>query len=127
MSALHVLAIDDNPKNLKVLSALLARQGISTTEVNDVKALGEVILTLGRVDAVFIDLEMPNGSGYEVRNWLAGQMENVPMIAYTVHLSEMHVAQQQGFDGFIGKPLDNVRFPEQVARILRGEPVWDRM
>ncbi len=35
--------------------------------------------------------------------------------------------RDMGFDGFLGKPLDNARFPDQLARILRGEPVWERV
>jgi hypothetical protein len=30
-----------------------------------------------------------------------------------------------GFDGFLGKPLDSARFPEQLDRILAGKPVWE--
>ena len=30
-----------------------------------------------------------------------------------------------GFDGFLGKPLNRNRFPEQVRRILEGEGVWE--
>jgi hypothetical protein len=32
----------------------------------------------------------------------------------------------RGVDGFLGKPLDNVRFPDQLARILNGETVRGR-
>jgi len=50
----------------------------------------------------------------------------VPIIAYTVHVSEIDVVRQHGFDGFLGKPLDSARFPQQLARILNREPVWER-
>jgi two-component system cell cycle response regulator DivK len=33
-------------------------------------------------------------------------------------------ARAAGFDGFIGKPLDFDRFPQQIRAILRDEPVW---
>ena len=30
-----------------------------------------------------------------------------------------------GFDGFLSKPLDPDRFPEQIRRVLSGEAVWE--
>jgi two-component system cell cycle response regulator DivK len=37
----------------------------------------------------------------------------------------MEKARAAGFDGFLGKPLDPDRFPDQIRRILGGEEVWD--
>jgi two-component system cell cycle response regulator DivK len=37
----------------------------------------------------------------------------------------MNRARAAGFNGFIGKPLDPDRFPDQVRRLLAGEPVWE--
>jgi two-component system, cell cycle response regulator DivK len=37
----------------------------------------------------------------------------------------MNKAKSSGFDGFLGKPLDPDRFPDQIRRILAGEPVWE--
>jgi two-component system cell cycle response regulator DivK len=51
--------------------------------------------------------------------------KSVPIITYTVHLSEMDMARKMGFDGFLGKPLDADRFPELIKRILNGKSVWE--
>jgi two-component system cell cycle response regulator DivK len=32
---------------------------------------------------------------------------------------------KDSFDGFLGKPLDPDRFPDQIRRILNGESVWE--
>jgi two-component system cell cycle response regulator DivK len=37
----------------------------------------------------------------------------------------MKKARTAGFDGFLGKPLDPDRFPDQVHRILAGDAVWE--
>jgi two-component system cell cycle response regulator DivK len=37
----------------------------------------------------------------------------------------MEKARQAGFDGFLGKPIDPDRFPEQIRRVLQGEQVWE--
>ncbi len=125
MSDVHALLIDDNPQNLRVLSQLLAKQGVATTEVNDPIGIENLLPTL-QPDVVFLDLEMPGSDGYEVRELIRSYYVDTPIIAYTVHISEINHARDVGFDGFLGKPLDTTRFPEQLARILRHEPVWER-
>lgn len=126
MSQQHALVIDDNAQNRKVLAQLLAKQGVSATEIPDPRKLADILPTMGAVDVVFLDLEMPGLDGYDVKNLLRSHIGDTPIIAYTVHVSEMNVVKQQGFDGFLGKPVDNARFPDQLERILNGQPVWER-
>jgi two-component system, cell cycle response regulator DivK len=127
MNSIHALIIDDNSKNLGVLAQLLTLQGARATRVNNPLHLTETLATLEKVDIVFLDLEMPGLNGYEVLKMLRAvpHFARVPIVAYTVHLSEVFTAQEKGFDGFIGKPVDSDRFPEQMERILKGESVWD--
>jgi CheY-like chemotaxis protein len=127
MSGKTALVIDDQTQNLKVLSQLLGRQGITCTEVSDPALLPSLLPTLEHVDIVFLDLEMPGIDGYTVKDMLRAHFGNTPIIAYTVHISEMNVVQEMGFDGFIAKPVSSLRFPDQLARILKGEAVWDRV
>jgi CheY-like chemotaxis protein len=127
MSQIHALVIDDNHSNLRVLSQLLGRQQAKCTEINNPAGLEALLPTLEPIDVVFLDLEMPGMDGYRVKDMLRAALGKTPIVAYTVHVSEMNVVRQLGFDGFIGKPVDNARFPDQLARILRGEKVWDRV
>ncbi len=126
MSKAHVLIIDDNVKNVNVLANLLDDEDITHTEVTNPHRLEQTITSIEGVNIVFLDLEMPGIDGYQVLSRLKAdeRFAGVPVIAYTVHVSEIHQASQSGFDGFIGKPIDPDRFPEQVARLLRGEAVW---
>jgi two-component system, cell cycle response regulator DivK len=78
------------------------------------------------VDVVFLDLEMPGVDGYAVKNYLRTKLGTTPIIACTVHLNEIDMVRQSGFDGFLGKPLDSHRFSDQLGRILTGMPVWER-
>ena len=127
MSQAHALVIDDNIKNVNVLARLLSEQAVSSTQVTNPKLLDAILHTVGKVDVVFVDLEMPGLNGFDVLEKLRSdaQFEDVPIVAYTVHVSEMNAAHQHGFDSFVGKPVDPDRFPGQLARILRGEPVWE--
>lgn len=126
MSHIQALVIDDNTQNLKVLTQLLAKQGVGCVGITDPRKLEDTLPTLEQVDVVFLDLEMPGLDGFGAKDLLRSHLGSTPIIAYTVHVSEMNVVRQSGFDGFLGKPLDTTRFPDQLHRILNGEPVWER-
>ncbi|HLY25644.1 MAG TPA: response regulator [Aggregatilineales bacterium] len=122
----HALLIDDNSTNLEILARMLAAQGITYTLVKDPTQAFDKIETLPRLDVIFCDLEMPKLTGFEMLPMLRERLGgSVPIIAYSVHLSEIDVTRKMGFDGFIGKPLDNDRFPEIISRILKGDAVWE--
>jgi two-component system cell cycle response regulator DivK len=126
MSTPHALIIEDNADGAEVLASLLAEQGISHTAILDSTRVSAESQELPRVDVIFTDLEMPKLNGYQLLSILRQQFgKSVPIIAYTVHLSQMDTARKLGFDGFLGKPLDADRFPGLIQRILNGKPVWE--
>jgi CheY-like chemotaxis protein len=122
----HALVIDDNLQNLRVLTQLLSKEGVTCSEVQDATLLVTLLPKLPPVDLVFLDLEMPKVDGYAAKSLIRSQFPDAHIVAYTVHVSEINMVRDLGFDGFLGKPLDRARFPEQLARILRGEAVWER-
>lgn len=122
----HALIIDDNLQNVKVLAQLLAKQGVKCTEILNPTQIIDNPVQDESIDVIFLDLEMPTIDGYQLKDMLRAYLGDVPIIAYTVHVSEMNVVRDMGFDGFLGKPLDTTKFPNQLARILRGEAVWER-
>lgn len=126
MSEINALVIDDNAQNLRVLSQLLTRNHVKCHEVADAARLNDYVQQIEQVDVVFLDLEMPGMDGFRAKDLLREHLGSIPIIAYTVHVSEIDVVRQRGFDGFLGKPLNSSRFPQQLARILNGEAVWER-
>jgi len=85
--------------------------------------------TLPRVDLVLLDIRLPYEDGFgALRKIKASErFRAIPIIAVTAEasLEQMNRARESGFDGFMGKPLDPDRFPEQIRRILHGESVWE--
>ena len=55
------------------------------------------------------------------------ELKTTKVIAVTAEasLEQINKARAAGFDGFLGKPLDMDRFPDQIRRILAGESVWE--
>lgn len=127
MSQAQALIIDDNAKNIHVLACLLSDEGVSSREVSSVSKLDAALKESGDLSVIFVDLEMPGVNGYQVLEKIKAdtRFDTVPVIAYTVHVNEINVAHEKGFDGFLGKPLDADVFPDQLARILNGESVWE--
>jgi CheY-like chemotaxis protein len=126
MARAHALIIDDNHENLEVLAELLAMEDISYTKVRNPLQVDEAVRGIPDVQVVFLDLEMPGLNGYQVNQHLKSipALKQARVVVYSVHVSEINNVRSSGFNGFLAKPLDADRFPEQIAQILNGQPVW---
>lgn len=122
----YALIIDDEPNNVGVLETLLELEGFKSYTVNGGIDWQSQLAKVGQVAVIFLDLLLPRVSGYALLTHLKSdpRFGGVPIIAYSVHLSEIKSTALTGFDGFLGKPVDADLFPEQLAQILRGEKVW---
>jgi CheY-like chemotaxis protein len=126
MTHKHALIIDDDSYNIYIMERFLDREDIAYTAITDPFTLENTLKELSRIDLVLLDLEMPKRDGYEVVKILKEQLDSsVPIIACTVHTAEINRTKKLGFSGFIAKPLDMDRFPEQISRILNGETIWE--
>ncbi|MHB8625443.1 MAG: response regulator [Aggregatilineales bacterium] len=127
MAAPHALIIDDDPNNVEVLSMMLSREGITSTTLHSPRGLAEILRVLAHFDLVFVDLEFPDGDGYTVLSELKADQRfmNVPIVAYTVHISSIDKARRAGFHSFLGKPLNSRYFSGQIKRILNHQAVWE--
>jgi two-component system cell cycle response regulator DivK len=125
MTAYHALIVDDDTMNLEVLGRLLQANGISYSPLSDANKVEATLQSLPQVDMIFLDLEMPHRNGYDLLAALRPLVGTTPIIACSVHTNELDAAYEEGFDAFIGKPLDPKRFSDQLARLTRGESVWE--
>jgi CheY-like chemotaxis protein len=120
------LIIDDDSFNLEVIARLLKIEGIASIQAQNLQQIHAAIDAKFKPDIVFLDLEMPEMDGYQVLRSLRCTLDtSIPVIACTVHLNEAATIREQGFDGFIAKPLDPKRFSAQIRQILNGERVWE--
>ena len=127
MSSPNALIIDDRRSNIDVLAMLLAEQGVTSTAVEGPSHIADALRQATQIDVVFLDLEFPNQNGLNLIRQLRAEprLRGVPIVAYTVHTSEINEAKAAGFDSFLGKPLDAKQFPGQLRRILAHEAVWE--
>ena len=124
-----VLVVEDNVANFVLIARMLSYIGIETKWKTSGYEVVEFADSLPKVDLILMDLRLPYEDGYEALKHLRAseRWKDVPVVAVTAEASveQMRKAREAGFDGFIGKPLDPDRFPEQIRRILAGEEVWE--
>jgi len=126
----HILVVEDNVPNFVLVARLLAFLGVQRCEW---KTSGWQVVefadTLSRVDLILMDIRLPYEDGFEALEKVRAhpRLKETLVIAVTAEASveQMKRAKEAGFNGFLGKPLDPDRFPEQIRRVLNGEQVWE--
>jgi len=124
-----VLVVEDNVSNFVLIARMLGYLGIHCEWKTSGYEVLEYADTLPRLDLILMDIRLPYEDGYGAQQKLraAERFKSVPIVAVTAEasLEQMRKAKDAGFDGFLGKPLDPDRFPDQIRRILNGEQVWE--
>lgn len=124
-----VLVVEDNVANFVLIARLLGFMGIHCEWKTSGYEVVEYADALPRLDMILLDIRLPYEDGYAALRKIrsSARLRDTRVIAVTAEASmeQMKKAREAGFDGFLGKPLDPDRFPEQVRRILAGEAVWE--
>jgi two-component system cell cycle response regulator DivK len=124
-----VLVVEDNVANFVLVARMLGFLGIHCEWKTSGYEVVEYADMLPKVDLILMDIRLPYEDGYSALKKIrqSERLKDIPVIAVTAEGSQEQLskARQAGFDGFLGKPLDPDRFPDQIQRILEGKPVWE--
>ena len=124
-----VLVVEDNVSNFVLIARMLGYLGIHCEWKTSGYEVVEYADTLPRLDLVLMDIRLPYEDGYGALKKIRAseRLKETTIVAVTAEASSEQIkkARAAGFDGFLGKPLDPDRFPEQIQRILEGEEVWE--
>eukprot|EP00903_Cladosiphon_okamuranus_P022357 g20562.t1 len=102
----HVLIVDDNETNCRLLAALLESFGISSEAARSgEQAVG--LVQKSDFDAALLDLHMPGMSGVETAEALGSLRPDLPLIAVTAALESVGDTRLRdaGFREILTKPL----------------------
>lgn len=126
----YILVVEDNVSNFVLIARLLAFMGVQKCEWKTTGwGVVEFANTMPRVDLILMDLGLPHEDGYEALQQIRvnPHLKDTLVVVVTAQGSaaEMQKARHAGFNGFIAKPLDADKFPDQIDKILNGESVWD--
>jgi two-component system, cell cycle response regulator DivK len=124
-----VLVVEDNVSNFVLIARMLGYMGIHCEWKTSGYEVVEYADTLPRLDLILMDIRLPYEDGYGALKKIRSSpsLNDTLVVAVTAEASQEQInkARDSGFDGFLGKPLDPDRFPEQIRRILANEPVWE--
>lgn len=126
----RIFMVEDNQANAAIIQMLLEQE---YAKVIRGRWGGQETLNLLRqnlpIDVILMDLMLPNGvTGFDVFEMIREipEFKQIPVIA--VSASEPAVAvpkvRTMGFSGFIAKPIDFMRFGDQICAVLDGTDRW---
>jgi len=116
-----VLVVDDDVRNIFALTSVLEQHNLQVVHAENGRAGIEALLKTPRVDAVLMDIMMPEMDGYETMRAIRqiAEFRTLPIIAVTAKAMKGDRAKciEAGASDYITKPVDL----EQLFSVLR---VW---
>ncbi|WP_455678547.1 two-component sensor histidine kinase BarA [Shewanella colwelliana] len=116
---LNVLAVDDNPANLKLIDTLL-RELVTQVTIADNGQSAVDIAKAKSFDLIFMDIQMPGTDGFSATKQIREHSlnRNTPIIAVTAHAiaEERERINQSGMDGYLPKPIDEAALKSVISR-----------
>ena len=116
-----VLAVDDQPANLRLLDAVLTPRGHRVLTASS-GTEGLALLETEDVDLVLLDIVMPGMDGHEVCRRIRSTpaTEFLPVVMITASGTEQRLAAlESGADDFVTKPFDKSELLARVASLAR--------
>jgi DNA-binding NtrC family response regulator len=118
-AVLKLLAIDDEPQYLDLLSAALAREELEILTAQDPEQGFEIFLK-SRPRIVVLDLVMPKISGIELLERMINVDPGTDVILVTAHYTAESAvdAIQKGATDYLTKPLEISKLRSRIANLL---------
>lgn len=121
----NLLIVDDEPDNIRVLSALLSQQGYSVRKALNAQMAMIAIESL-KPDVILLDIRMPGVDGYELCRRLKSNLEtyDIPVIFISAlnQIEDIMQAFSAGGVDYITKPF---KVDEVLARVKNQLTICD--
>ncbi len=115
-----VLIVDDEPDLCELLSMTLTRMGLASRSVGDVAGAKAALSERGW-DLCLTDMQLPDGNGLDLLEWLSHQPQSPPVAVITAHgnvESAVRALKLGAFD-FVSKPLDLAGLRKLIGQALK--------
>jgi DNA-binding NtrC family response regulator len=119
LGAFRLLAIDDNPEDLKLIAAALSQEGLEILTAEDVEPGFEVFLR-ARPEIVLLGPAMPAAGGTDLLERMLLADPGACVILVSGHYSPESAVEaiQRGACDYLTKPLDTQRLRDRIADLL---------
>jgi len=118
----RIFIVDDNPINLKLASEVLQIDGHEVIRAVDAEEALRILDTCVP-DLILMDIALPGMDGLALTRILKAdsRFRDVPIVALSAFAmkGDERKAIDAGCDGYITKPIDTRKFPEQVTAYLK--------
>jgi len=100
----QALIVDDEVEICLLLTSMLRRLGFNAEYAHDVKSASKRIQQ-NNFKTVFVDLNLPDGNGFDLFPEIKNQDDNVKIIVISAYDNEKDRSLENGADYFISKPF----------------------
>lgn len=124
----HVLVVDDNLMNIRVMEGLLKEYKIKVSKAQSGREALDVVESM-EFDLIFMDHMMPEMDGIEtfhrIREKEGSYFKEVPVVALTANVAPgmRETFMEEGFADFISKPVEISVLERMLNRILPKEKI----
>ncbi len=121
-----VLAIDDNPANLKLIAKVMGIRDNIHLLTAHTPELGIELALAHRPDLILLDINMPGMDGYQVLEVLKANtmLRAVPVVAVTANAMphDIERGKKSGFANYLTKPIDISTLIDTIEHCLKNTP-----
>ena len=116
-----ILIVDDSIGMVRMISSVLEKEGYLAIGISDPSKIEQTIDSEGP-SLILLDVVMPERDGFQVCRSLKNSQayKSIPIIVVSGKstASDRFWAEQQGGDGFVGKPFTPEQLLKEVQKFL---------
>ena len=119
-----ILVADDDPVSLKVIAALLERDGYEPVTTESGRAAGEMVRADPSIELILLDVVMPDMDGITLCRELKADPRTAPVPVILVSgfrkdNSSIRAGLEAGAEGYLLKPIEDIALRAWVKATLR--------
>jgi len=117
----NLLVVDDEQLNLDLVSLLLEESKLNLFQASSAKE-ALLILKQNSIDLILLDIKMPEIDGFDTLKMIKSDksINKIPVLALSarVFATDKRRAMQEGFNGFIEKPIQREILFKEISKYL---------
>ncbi len=123
LQKLHILVVEDNPRTLKLIQAVLKDMGVGQVFTAKDGREAQKFLEAGGelINLIICDWNMPRMSGLDLLKQVRMTMPEMPFLMVTARgtIDSVMAAKKSGVSGYVVKPFSPAELEQKVVALAR--------